>query len=412
MPDRSLSVSPAHLAIQDRIAALLGNPRGKSTQHKALTSKDVYLYPSGMAAIYHLHRLLLRWRGTRSVMFGFPYELTLKILETYGPGSKFFAFATSEELDDLEVYLEREQQAGRSVQAIWSECPSNPLLRTPDFERLRRLANRYQTVLVVDETIGGFANVDLLDVADILVTSLTKGFSGYSDVMGGSVVLNPSSSLHATLQSFFQSSYQNELYVADAVQLERNSRDFHARTAKVNKTTLALVDFFGQCVDDPSCPIGAVYHPSSCWSIQNYHRQMRPRTEHFEPGYGGVFTLEFTSIAAARTFFDATPLHKGPSLGASVTLLQPYVQTVFYKEKAWAAQHGLRETIIRVSVGLEDYEPLLAAFQGALNTMLNTLKQEETRPQSQPITLVENLEALPGLTHPVLINAVRQTIQT
>lgn len=55
----------------------------------------------------------------------------------------------------------------------------------PDLLRLRRLADRYGFVLVVDETIGTFGNVDLLGDADIVVTSLTKTFSGYADVMGG-----------------------------------------------------------------------------------------------------------------------------------------------------------------------------------------------------------------------------------
>lgn len=93
---------------------------------------------------------------------------------------------------------------------------------------------------------------------------------------------------------------------------------------------------------------------------------MRPSTEDFEAGYGGLFTLEFTTIAAARTFFDAAEMHKGPSLGSNVTLLQPYVQTVFHKEKEWAASCGLKETIVRISVGLEDKEALLTSFKMAM----------------------------------------------
>ena len=107
------------------------------------------------------------------------------MLETYGPGCTFFPFGTDDELDQLESYLEAEAQGSRKVQAVWCECPSNPLLRTADLDRVRRLANQYGFVVVVDETIGSFANVDLLGVADIVVTSLTKSFRGYLDVMGG-----------------------------------------------------------------------------------------------------------------------------------------------------------------------------------------------------------------------------------
>ena len=93
---------------------------------------------------------------------------------------------------------------------------------------------------------------------------------------------------------------------------------------------------------------------------------MRPVSSEFTPGYGGLFTLEFESERAASMFFNALDIHKGPSLGVNLTLAQPYVQTVFAKDKAWAASYGLDETIIRISVGLEDGKALGQAFQRAL----------------------------------------------
>jgi cystathionine gamma-synthase len=71
------------------------------------------------------------------------------------------------------------------IQAVWCECPSNPLLYTVDLERIRRLANKHGFIVVVDETIGSFANVDVLGVADIVVTSLSKSFNGYADLLSG-----------------------------------------------------------------------------------------------------------------------------------------------------------------------------------------------------------------------------------
>lgn len=93
---------------------------------------------------------------------------------------------------------------------------------------------------------------------------------------------------------------------------------------------------------------------------------MRRTTEEFTPGFGGLFTLQFEDVHLASVFFNALNVHKGPSLGAHITLCQPYVQTVFHKQKEWAAQCGLHPSIVRVSVGLEDKEGLLAAFQVAL----------------------------------------------
>ena len=58
-------------------------------------------------------------------------------------------------------------------------------MRSVDLSRLRALADKYDFAIVVDETVGNFANVDVLPYADIVATSLTKIFSGQADTMGG-----------------------------------------------------------------------------------------------------------------------------------------------------------------------------------------------------------------------------------
>ena len=72
-----------------------------------------------------------------------------------------------------------------AISAVFCECPSNPLLQTPDFKRLRELADRHGFLVCVDDTVGNFVNIDVLDYADIVMTSLSKLFSGSADVMGG-----------------------------------------------------------------------------------------------------------------------------------------------------------------------------------------------------------------------------------
>jgi cystathionine gamma-synthase len=129
--------------------------------------------------------MLLKWRGLESVVVGFPYELTIKMMEAYGPSLKFYSLGTDEEIDEFEIYLDTKARAGSAIQAVWCECPSNPLLYTVDLERIRRLADKYGFIVVVDETIGSFANVDVSGVADIVVTSLSKSFNGYADLLAG-----------------------------------------------------------------------------------------------------------------------------------------------------------------------------------------------------------------------------------
>ena len=181
----SPSDSGAMTQICERISTLLKRASISPAISNKVSASDIFLYPTGMSAMYHCNFLLQNWMPTESIVFGFPYELTLKMLQTYGKSCRFYGFGTPDELEQLETYLQSEARQGRRVQSVWCECASNPLLRTVDLNRIRLLADRYGLQVVLDDTIGSFANVDVLGVADIIVTSLTKSFSGYADVMGG-----------------------------------------------------------------------------------------------------------------------------------------------------------------------------------------------------------------------------------
>jgi cystathionine gamma-synthase len=105
-------------------------------------------------------------------------------MQKFGPGCLFYGFGSSEELDDLEKRLED----GQRFLALFTEFPGNPLLKSPDLERIRALADKYNFFVVVDETVGNFLNVNVLPYADVVVSSLTKVFSGDCNVMGGRYV--------------------------------------------------------------------------------------------------------------------------------------------------------------------------------------------------------------------------------
>ena len=185
-PRRSRHV--AYETIRSRIAGLLDRAPTPPLRCKQTAPSDVFLYQSGMAAVYQVHQMLLAWRGGESAHVGFLYEPTLKVLETQGPGLWSYHLATEADLDQLSAQQELLSREGRPIRGIWCECPSNPLLQTVDFHRLRRLADQYDMVLIVDDSIGSFANVDMLGVADIAITSLSKAFSGKADVMAGRFV--------------------------------------------------------------------------------------------------------------------------------------------------------------------------------------------------------------------------------
>jgi len=74
---------------------------------------------------------------------------------------------------------------GERFLALFCEFPGNPLLKSPNLERIKALADRFDFAVVVDETVGNIINVNVLPNADVVVSSLTKVFSGDSNVMGG-----------------------------------------------------------------------------------------------------------------------------------------------------------------------------------------------------------------------------------
>lgn len=141
-------------------------------------------------------------------------------------------------MDDLERRLE----SGERYLALFCECPGNPLLKTPDLERIRALAEKYDFGVVVDETIGNFLNVHVLPYADVLVSSLTKIFSGDCNVMGGSAILNPRSRYYKLLKETWASEYEDNYWVEDAMFLERNSRDYMSRIERINTNAEAICD--------------------------------------------------------------------------------------------------------------------------------------------------------------------------
>lgn len=358
----------AHKHLEYRIATLLQRTPAGPQPGAPVAPDDVYLFPTGMAAIYALHSYLLDKYNGLTALFGFVFRSSHYLFENLGPGCKLLGRGTSQELAELKFDLEERAggRCGGTVQALITEFPTNPMLTSADLSALRRLADKYHFMLIVDDTIGGFANVDLLGVADVVITSLTKSFSGYADVMGGSVVLNPSSTRYTELKAMFDRRYHNDYWGGDAVALERNSRDYLTRSHTLNSNAERLVRFLHSCTADSDSAVSRVFYPTVNADREQYDRFTRKRTADFTPGYGCLFTIELDSTQAAIAFYDNLTVYKGPHLGAHLTLALPYCKALYASQLDWAARYGLKESQIRISVGLEDIESLLDAFKIAV----------------------------------------------
>ncbi|EJD51177.1 PLP-dependent transferase [Auricularia subglabra TFB-10046 SS5] len=367
--------TPAHIGVRERIVSLLeratlDGPRAP------VTIGDVFLFPSGQSAIWKSHTVARQFRPRgASVVFGLAFQSTLHTVPDFsdGPDESYVFFGQGNELEELEAVCQAERAAGRRVSFVFSEFPSNPAVRTPNLGRLRELADEYDFVLVIDDTISGFANVDLLGPggADILITSLTKAFNGHADVLAGSAVVNPSGRHYTELLPLFRAAWQNALYERDAAMLLVNSAEYLPRCKAHNENAAALVAYLETCVANPRSALRAVYYPGAkaCPSRANYEARMRPATGEFTPGYGCLLSIDFESAATAAAFFDAAGdyLHCGPHLGAHRTLILQYVKMAHGDELEKVAAFGYIESQIRVAIGFADLaDDIIAKFKVGL----------------------------------------------
>lgn len=333
----------ANRTIRERIAQLAGQQ-----------PEDVFLFPSGMAANFAVHRMLTQlFPGRKTVQLDFPYVDVLKLQQFFGTGVHFMPLIKNSEYDDLNALLQNEPIAG-----IFCEAPSNPLLRCVDFEHLLAIRSTAQpgVPIIIDDTISTVAHVDAHRVADVVTTSLTKSFSGVGDVLAGSVVLNRNSPHHAAFSAFLTAHADHELWRGDAVALELNSRDFSQRAAKMSHNAQALTEHLRS---HPK--VDRVWHASSEGG-RGYEYIRRDNG-----GYGCLFSFTLKNPEqTSPKVFDALRVSKGPSLGTNFTLACPYTLLAHYEELDWAESCGVSRWLLRVSAGLEDTQDLIARFDEAL----------------------------------------------
>lgn len=338
-PPGADAAAEAKLALRRRIADLAG-----------VGVEHVWLTPTGMAAMFTIHRALRRMFPERpAAQFGFPYVDTLKVLQMFGPGAYFHPCGVERDMGELDTQLTAQPGCG-----LFTELPSNPLLRSPELSRLAELSRRHDAPFIVDDTLATWLNVDLAGVADVTWSSLTKYFSGVGDVAGGCLIVRPESRYADRLTEAVAAEHDDALFGPDAVVLERNSRDFSERMPRFNDNAMALAEHLA----DHSA-VAAVHYPG-LRGTNGYASVMRRGG-----GFGGLLSFELREPTGAPRVYDALAVNKGPNLGTNYTLACPFTILAHYGELDWAESCGVSRWLIRVSVGLEPIDDLKARFDAA-----------------------------------------------
>lgn len=322
-------------------------------KHYGAEPDHLFVFSSGMAAMNSVLRALCSAAdGRKTLQIEFPYVDTLKTQELFGNGAAYLNEASGEAFDEALQRIRQGEFAG-----VFVEVPGNPLLRTVDLPRVAAACREGGVPLVVDDSVAGPLNVDVLPHADVVTASLTKWVSGEGDVMAGLAVVRKDSEMAGMLLEALggEASDSAPLYVADAEVLLSNIKGYPGRNGLINHNGAALASWLAA---QPA--VKDVWHPTLT-STGNYVKVMRPGG-----GYGGL--LSFTLKAKRRTarVYDALRLCKGPSFGTVFTLVSPHIMLAHYRELEWVEGCGIPPHLLRVSCGTEPFEQIKAAFEQAL----------------------------------------------
>ncbi|PIA92811.1 Cystathionine gamma-synthase [Cercospora beticola] len=345
----TMATVKAKTKLRTRIADLV------CSEKQTVYSNDVWLFHTGMSAIAYSANLVSGNREQRPgvAVFGFLYVDTFKVLSKVHGFQCTLYNASDADLDQLEADLEADPMR---YEALYLEFPGNPLLASPDLIRIWKLSREYGFAVVLDDTVGTAVNLDLIAHTDIVCTSLTKMFSGACNAMGGSLALNPKSKYYSQFKTTLDAVYLDTYFPPDAVIMERNSVDFAERVEKANANSELVVELL-----EKHPKVEQVYYPKGSPSQPYYDRHRREGG-----GYGFLLSIVFDKPASAMAFYDALEVAKGPSLGTNFTLSCAYTLLAHARELEWAAKYGVIEYLVRISVGIEDSEDLLARVRKAL----------------------------------------------
>jgi len=243
-----------------------------------------------------------------------------------------------------------------NTKAIFIETPSNPLLEVTDIRGVVAIAKRHNLLSMVDNTFMSPVLQRPLELGvDIVLHSATKFLGGHNDIIAGAVVVNRDDL--AEKISFAQVAIGAILSPFDSWLLLRSMKTLKLRVEKAQANTLKLLDFLRSHPE-----VEKVYYPTEADNKGKYIQEQQAS------GGGSVFSFTVKSEAKAKTFFESLKVALfAVSLGGVETLVthpSSLTHTEFPEEEKVA--RGVTRTLIRVAVGIEDADDLIADFKQAL----------------------------------------------
>jgi cystathionine beta-lyase/cystathionine gamma-synthase len=245
-----------------------------------------------------------------------------------------------------------------NTRLIWIETPSNPLLKLIDLEAIARIARRRGILIAADNTFATpWVQRPLECGFDLVVHSTTKYLNGHSDMVGGTVVVGENAELRERL-AFLQNAVGGVSGPFDSFLALRGLKTLALRMERQCASARMIAERL-----EKHPKIRRVYYPGLASHPQHAlaRRQMR--------GFGGMISADLVgTLNDARRFLERCRLFAlAESLGGVESLIEhPAIMTHASVPAAVRAELGISDTLVRLSVGIEDPEDLIGELETAL----------------------------------------------
>lgn len=332
-----------------------GNPTRKNLERTLASLESgcgALAFSSGMAATHCVTMLL--GSGDHilagSDIYGGTYRLLHKIVDRSGIQ---VSLAPASDLDEFEAAIRPE------TKLLWIESPGNPLMSITDIAACAEIARRHDVLLAVDNTFATPVLTRPLELgADIVMHSATKYLGGHSDILGGALVV-ADADLYDRLY-FVQNATGATLGPFECFLVSRGLKTLEIRLIEQSRTAARLAEFLAAdpCVRRVLYP-GMPNHPGR----EIASRQM-------SGVFGAMLSFEIDGdYEKTKTVVENTKLFQlAVSLGAVESLIeQPASMSHASYDATDRAAHGIADGLIRLSVGLEDFEDLRDDLSQALD---------------------------------------------
>jgi cystathionine gamma-lyase len=339
----SRSHNPTRKALEDCIAALENGSGG-------------FAFASGMAATATVLEMLDS--GDHVIAMDDLYGGTYRLFENVRKRSAGleFTFANLSDLDKLEASLQE------NTKMIWVESPTNPLLKLVDLQAIAEFAKRHNLIAVCDNTFCSPYVQKPLDFGfDIVVHSATKYLNGHSDVIGGIAVCAQDREDLVERMFYLSNAIGSIMSPFDSFMVLRSLKTLAVRMERHCQNAMQIATYL-----ESHPAVEKVYYPG----LESHpHHELAKRQMN---GFGGMISVVLRGgLASATSFLESTRVFAlAESLGGVESLVEhPAIMTHAAVPEAIRNEIGIVDGLVRLSVGIETLDDLMADLANALKAV-------------------------------------------